>query len=304
MKSKLNKSLDVIIPFTLNKSKVRGRFVKLDATVSKMLDRHKYPKIVSLLLAELIVSCCCLGSMLKFDGVFSLQMTSKGPITTMLADLTSNGEVRCYAKFNYQKIINLKNKHPNKLEELLPKGYLAFTSTMENTDKRFQGIVPIQKGPFSETIHAYFENSEQIKTEFKVSTLLENDNLSVSAFLIQETPFEKISEVDIEVSRSNTFNDAKVFLQSVKKSEMFLTKLSIEELLFKLFHSLEVRILKPLEIKDKCHCDEGKVINTLKSLSKEELLNLTYSDGSLDIICEFCKTSNKFTKEDLKILSQ
>ena len=133
MKSKLNKSLDVIIPFTLNKSKVRGRFIKLDVIVNKMLNRHKYPKIVSLLLSELIASCCCLGSMLKFDGVFSLQMTSKGPITTMLADLTSNGEVRCYAKFNYQKIINLKNKHPNKLEELLPKvsNKLLFNSEQE-----------------------------------------------------------------------------------------------------------------------------------------------------------------------------
>ena len=186
----------------------------------------------------------------------------------------------------------------------MSEGHLAFTFFSSDSDKRYQGIVPIQDGSISRSTQYYFENSEQIKTEFKVSTVLENDNLSVSAFLIQETPFEEISEGDMEVSRSKTFNDAKLFLQSIKESEMFLTKLSIEELLFKLFHSLEVRILKPLKIKDKCRCDEGKVINTLKSLSKEELLNLTYSDGSLDIICEFCKTSNKFTKEDLKILSQ
>ena len=35
-----NFTFDKIIPFTLKKSKIRGRFVKLDNSISKILNRH------------------------------------------------------------------------------------------------------------------------------------------------------------------------------------------------------------------------------------------------------------------------
>ena len=38
---------DKIIPFTLKKSKVRGRFVKLDKSLNTILKRHNYETPIS-----------------------------------------------------------------------------------------------------------------------------------------------------------------------------------------------------------------------------------------------------------------
>ena len=60
---------DKIIPFTLRKSKVRGRFVKLDKSLNGILARHNYIRSISLCLSDALSASCCIGSFLKFDGL-------------------------------------------------------------------------------------------------------------------------------------------------------------------------------------------------------------------------------------------
>lgn len=285
---------DKIIPFTLKKSKVRGRFVKLDRSLDSILKRHNYDTSISLCLADTLSSSCCIGSLLKFNGFFSIQGSSKDALKTILADFSSGGDIRGYASYDSKKI-NLEKENLN-LQQLMSKGHLAFTAIQSKSNKRYQGIIPIQEGNFSKSIDYYFKNSEQINSEIVCMSDFSDNSYISAAILIQCTPEEKDNNVGevLEV-----FEESKLFLNSIKKSELLARNINMENVLYKLFHSLDVRVLKEMKIKDNCRCSLERVKNTLSNISENELNDITFSDGSLEIKCEFCKKLTLLSKENL-----
>ena len=284
---------DKIISFTLKKSRVRGRFVKLDQSLNTILKRHNYETPISLFLADILCSSCCIGSLLKFNGFFTIQGSSKDTLKTILAEYSSEGNIRGYASYDSKKTILEKDKL--NLDQLMSKGHLAFTAIESKSNKRYQGIIPVQEGHFSNSIDYYFQNSEQINSEIICLSDFYDNNYISAAILIQCTPEENNSSNDDH----DVFEEAKLFLNSIKKTELLSRNISIENLLYKLFHSLDVRVLKEIKVKDNCRCSLERVKNTLSNISESELSDITFSDGSLDIKCEFCKKLTSLSKEDL-----
>ena len=47
----------------------------------------------------------------------------------------------------------------------MPKGHFAFTAIENKSNKRYQGIIPVQKGNFIHSVYYYFKNSEQVNSE-------------------------------------------------------------------------------------------------------------------------------------------
>ena len=80
---------NLLRPFQLERSTLRGRVVRLGDLVDQVLTRHDYPEPVGRLLGELFVLAATLAGGLKFDGTFSLQIRSDGPVSLMLADCTN-----------------------------------------------------------------------------------------------------------------------------------------------------------------------------------------------------------------------
>ena len=284
---------DKIIPFTLKKSKVRGRFVKLDKSLNTILKRHNYEISISLPLADILCTSCCIGSLLKFNGFFTIQGSSKDTLKTILAEYSSEGNIRGYAGYDTKKTILEKDKL--NLDQLMSKGHLAFTAIESKSNKRYQGIIPVQNGNFSNSIDYYFKNSEQINSEIICLSDFSDNNYISAAILIQCTPDEN----NVFNDDHSVFEEAKLFLNSIKKTELLSRNISIEDLLYKLFHSLDVRVLEEIKVKDKCRCSFERVKNTLSNISESELSDITFSDGSLDIKCEFCKKLTSLSKEDL-----
>ena len=199
-----------------------------------------------------------------------------------------------YDPFFDRSVIGIKKDVS--IDQLLHNGHLAFTVIESKSNKRYQGIIPVQKGSFSKCINYYFKKSEQINSEIICFSEFSNKTYISSAILIQVTPEEldNISENQI-----NLFGEASLFLKSLNKSELLSRQISMENILYKLFHSFEVRTQKEITIKDNCKCSLDKVKNTLFNISNAELDELTFSDGSLEVICEFCKNLTKLSRQDL-----
>src|SRR5271170_8275226 len=82
---------DLVQPFQIDAPQLRGRLVRLGASVDAVLSRHDYPEPVARLLGETLALIAALAGALKFDGVFSLQTKGDGPIRMLVADITSQG---------------------------------------------------------------------------------------------------------------------------------------------------------------------------------------------------------------------
>ena len=95
---------DLIQPFKIEGQAVRGRLVRLGPLIDTVLDRHQYPPEVAELLGEMVALAAGLAGALKYDGVFTLQTKGDGPVRLMVADVTSEGDVRGYAQFDAEKL--------------------------------------------------------------------------------------------------------------------------------------------------------------------------------------------------------
>src|SRR5262249_59184019 len=104
--------------------------VRLGPVLAEIMKQHDYPPPVSALLSEVLTLCLLLSAMLKYEGIFSLQIKGDGAIRTLVADVTSRGEVRAYAGFDeaaVKKAARRKKDTDNHYYHLLGKGYMAFT---------------------------------------------------------------------------------------------------------------------------------------------------------------------------------
>ena len=123
---------DLVQPFLLESSGIRGNLVRLGSAAEHIVTRHAYPDPLARLLAELLTLTAMLSSMMKFDGVFSLQTSSDGPVGLMVADMTSAGHLRGYAGFDADRLAaavgNAERAETSPgVAELLGKGHLAYT---------------------------------------------------------------------------------------------------------------------------------------------------------------------------------
>ena len=99
---------NLIQPFQIEHHGLRGRLVRLGSVADKVLKRHGYPDPVAVMLGETVALAAILAGALKFDGVFTLQTKGDGAIGLMVADMTSDGQVRGYAQYDTERLATVQ----------------------------------------------------------------------------------------------------------------------------------------------------------------------------------------------------
>src|ERR1700729_2699707 len=160
---------DTILPFAVKALDLRGRIVRLGAAVDTILSSHDYPLPIAKLLGEAIVLTVMLGSALKFEGRFILQTQSDGPVSMLVVDFTSPGNVRACARFDDDRVAAAIASGDDKPGQLLGRGHLAMTIDQGPDMSRYQGLVPLEGKDLEQAAHEYFLRSEQIPTRVRLS---------------------------------------------------------------------------------------------------------------------------------------
>jgi len=172
---------DQALPFQLDALGVRGRLVRLGPTLDDIIERHGYPLAVARPLAEAMVLCACLATSLKYDGIFTLQISGDGPIRLLVTDLTTDGALRGYAQFDSWKLaVALGAGNHDAPDGYVPKlfgrGRLAFTVDQGQHTERYQGVVPLEGATLADCAHTYFRQSEQLPTGIKIAARRTSEN--------------------------------------------------------------------------------------------------------------------------------
>jgi molecular chaperone Hsp33 len=287
---------DVIQPFQIEASNLRGRLIRVGSMLDEILTRHAYPEPVARLLAETIVVAVALAAALKYDGIFTLQTKGDGPIRLMVADVTSTGDVRGYAQYGADRLATVP-ADAAPVPELLGSGYLAFTVDQgENTD-RYQGIVELSGDTLSDCVQHYFRQSEQLITGFKIAADKRDAGWCGGAIMLQRMPEQQTglmpgSHVEDDWRR------AMVLLGTCTAEELLDPALPPNDLLFRLFHEDGVRVFAPSAIQANCRCSRERVSNVLRSLPRDEIEDLKV-EGLIAVTCEFCNETYNFDDAQL-----
>ena len=283
-----------IVPFQLANNEVRGMIVRFDSTVYQIIKRHNYPSNLESLLADTLTITACLGSRMKHDGVFTIQAKGTGPVHTLFADITNNGFLRGYV--GYEK--DLINEDFNLLP-LMGSGHISFTLDQGKFSKRYQGIVALDAESISKATELYFTNSEQLETKFSTFNyydIKENDRINLypaGLIMLQKMPMkDKFSDE----AHKESWDLSIKFLSTLKKEEFLSTKLSSEDILYRLFHEIGVTTYDQIIIKDQCRCSQDKVDFAINNLDKIELDQIADANGNIKVVCEFCKIERSFSR--------
>lgn len=301
---------DMIRPFQLETSNLRGRIVRFNSVLDEILTAHKYPPIVNQLLAETITLCSMLSSMLKFDGIFTLQTQGDGPISMLVADVTSAGEIRGCASFDPERV-EIANKQlaafsrkkvgegsDNHLAQLLGKGHIAFTVDHGLKTERYQGIVELKGKSLVECVQHYFTQSEQINTGIMMAVGEREGKWRSAGLMLQHMPDDggdnerEKGVLDASNLNEDDWRRAMILMQSCTEDELLSPDLNAHDILIRLFHEEGIRVYDPLTVRHQCRCSQERVENVLKMMPEEDQKELV-EDGVVTMSCEFCSTDYK-----------
>ncbi len=310
---------DAVRPFAVEGLDVRGRAISLGPVIDRILERHDYPEPVSRLLAEAVVLTSLLGTSLKFDGRFTLQTQTDGPVSMIVVDFSSPDAIRACASFDAVKVKALEAAGDASPEKLLGRGHLAMTVDQGKHMQRYQGLVELDGISLEEVARRYFARSEQIPTEIRLGvgelfTRSEGEKPSrrwtAGGVLIQFLPEapERMRQPDLDpgdapegtrehlLDEDDAWVEAKALVETVKDVELTDPEISVERLLFRLFHERGVRLYDPQPIVDRCRCSRERVEGILSSFKDEEVEQMKVGD-MIVVKCEFCSTSYEFDAE-------
>jgi molecular chaperone Hsp33 len=287
---------NLVQTFQLEGPNLRGRVVRLGSVLHDLLHRHDYPEPVGRLTGEAAVLALLLSSMLKYDGIFTLQIQSDGPVSMLVADITQKSILRAMAKYKAGEI-PLDIEYP---ADLLGKGHLAFTVDQGEGHERYQGIVSLTGHSLQDSVQHYFTQSEQITTAIRMVVGKVNGLWRAGAIMLQRLPEQaaRIGETE-----EDDWRRAMILMQSCKDEELLDPALSQNDLLFRLFHEEEVRVFDPDIVEEGCRCSRERAEGIVAMMSPEEKQDMTV-DGRIQVKCEFCDREYDFETDTLPPLSR
>jgi molecular chaperone Hsp33 len=280
---------DFAATFQIEGRPIRGRAVRMGAaSISPILARHDYPPHLATILGEAVMLAALVGASLKFEGKILVQAEGDGPVTMLVGEYNTNGNVRGYARYDAEGWANLervnKGGEPHMPQLFGRTGRLGLILVQDNPDiQPYQGIVPLNKATLSQCAEDYFTMSEQVPSRIRLAIDKTEDGWAAGGMLIQ-----RIAGDDARGETDEGWREAEALFGTLSRAELTDANLPVSELLFRLFHEQGVRLEGTMPVVDQCTCNQERLVGTLSQMPDESLRELVEPDGSLSIDCQFC----------------
>lgn len=274
---------DELIRFIFDTTDVRGEWVQLEQSYTETLVNHHYSPGVRQLIGEFLAAASLLGATLKFEGTLILQARSEGEVPVIMAEATSNHEVRAIVR-------GAEAALSHDFETLLAKGQLSITIDPTNGN-RYQGIVGMTGPNLASCLEAYFLQSEQLPTRIWLAV----DDHRAAGLFLQELPARGDAAL-----RAEQWQHLLALAETVQPEE--LLELPGATLLHRLFHQDQLRLLGHDTIQFRCSCSQARTEGMLTGLGRDEIESILSEHGQVEVNCEFCLQSYRFSPEQARQL--
>ena len=315
---------DRALPFQVEGLDVRGRVVTLGSSLDTILQRHDFPVPVKRLVGEAAVLASLLATSLKDVGRFILQTQTDGPVSMIVVDVRTPGQIRATASFNKMAVAEAAADGRADPAALLGSGTLAMTVEQRQNRQRYQGYVPLQAESLEDAAHTYFRQSEQIPTRIRlaVAEMYDRDErgaarqtwraggiigqfLPVSEDRVRHRDLHagdmpEGAEISAELEEDDAWVEAQALIDTVEDHELTDPAIAAERLLFRLFHERGVRVFEPISLEENCSCSRSKIEQVLGQMSSDEIGEAAAASGSVEVRCEFCGTEYKFDPDQFR----
>ena len=291
---------DVVFPFQIANTAVRGQLARLGPVVDEILSRHAYATPVSMLAGEAVTLAAMLGASLKHDGKLTLQVQSGGAVSMLVADATAAGALRACAKADADAVAA-------DTPLLSSDGHLALTLDQGEDMDRYQGVVPLEGETLTAAALAYFDQSEQIPTAIKLAVGRSYvkggaEVWRAGGVMVQFVPSEggvreRGEAIKLDSDAQDAWTRAAALLETTEPEELLDPTLAPGRLLYRLYHEDGVRMFEPKPLHFDCSCNRDKITSVLSRYPRTELEAMA-RQGVIDVTCDFCGEAYRFSVDE------
>ena len=243
-------------------------------------------------LGRALTAAAMLGMTMKGDrDILTFRLKGDGPIGNIVTVANSKGQVKGYVD---NPLTDLPSRPDGKLDVggiVGKNGQLAIIRDL-GLKEPYIGYSNLVSGEIAEDLVHYFYLSEQQPSAINLGVLVDKD-ISVKAaggYMLQLLP--NVDDKDID-RIEEIINKAKPISTLIDEG------LSPEEIMEELFGEFEMEVLEKSYIEYRCDCERDKIEEVLVSLGEGEIRDIIEEDGQAEVVCHFCNTKYKFSKEDL-----
>lgn len=285
--------MDYMIRAIDKKKTFRLFMVKSTGAVEEARQRHNTTPTVSAALGRTLTAGLMMGYMMKNENDrLTININGGGPVGTILAVASNNGEIKGYAE---NPAVDLPLKPNGKLDVGGAVGVNGKVTVMMDIGLRepYIGSTDMVTGEIGEDIAMYYWLSEQQNSAVALGVLVDRDYSIKSAggFILQTLPFIEDEDLD---KIENVLNN----LKSV--SDYFDNDDDVEDIAKKLFADFDIEILDKIHVSFKCDCSEERMERGLISLGKKELKEIIEEDEQIETVCHFCNEKYIFSGDKIK----
>jgi molecular chaperone Hsp33 len=300
--------MNELLVFVCDGAPVRGEIVSISTAWQAVLARRNDPPVIRQILGDFVAAATLLSASLKFDGTLIIQAQSKGPISLLVVECSSNLTMRATVKLSVEPTEIDPNATLADLLDAANTGRLVIT--LDPTERQpgqppYQGIVALQQDHngsavpvknAAEAIMLYMRHSEQLETRIWLAS---NEQV-VGGLLLQRLP-NSGGHVHLDPqTAAEGWSRIQALGETISNDE--LLELSPETTLRRLFlnESSEagVRAFPTRPVQFACRCSRLKVADVLRMLGEEEVNSILAEQGAVETGCEFCGKTYRFDAVD------
>ena len=300
--------MNELLVFVCEGAPVRGEIVSIGTAWQSVIARRQDPPVIRQILGDFVAAATLLSASLKFDGTLIIQAQSKGPISLLVVECSSNLTMRATVKLSVEPTDIDPNATLADLLDAANTGRLVIT--LDPTERQpgqppYQGIVALQQDHngiavpvqnAAEAIMLYMRHSEQLETRI----WLASNGQVAGGLLLQRLP-NSGGHVHLDPQTATEgWSRIQALGETITTDE--LLELSPETTLRRLFlnESSEagVRTFPARQVQFACRCSRLKVADVLRMLGEEEVNGILAEQGAVETACEFCGKSYRFDAVD------
>ena len=279
---------DLAAPFQIELEPVRGRLVRMGASVDEILTRHDYPPAVANLLGETCALAALVGSSMKFEGRLIVQAQGDGPVAYVVADYDTTGALRGYCRYDEERLAAATQGFAAPgAQALLGEGLFTMIIDQGPRMDRYHGVTRIEGETLALCAETYFAQSEQTPTRVRLA-VGQADSGQGPAWRAGGLMLQNIAEDAARGATAEAWTEAQFLFETVGEDELIDPRLAPESLLYRLFHERGVRLFAPKALTAFCRCSRERIVTVLQAFGADERATMVEPDGRIHVTCEYC----------------
>lgn len=261
--------------------------------VNEACRRHDVGPTAATALGRALTGATLLAALLKDQQSVRLRFEGNGPLRKIITEAGAEGWVRGYVAEPHAEVA-LRQGRIDVAAALGHAGFLTVTKDI-GANQPYSGTIQLYSSEIGEDLAYYLLQSEQTPSTLALGIRLDREGTVAAAggFLVQSLP--PADEVLLQQLEER-------IAQLPPLSELLVTGHTPAALLSRILSDIPHRKTAEYPLRYQCSCNREKMQRAVLTLAYQDLEELAEKKDGLEVRCEFCRHSYRFSPSELAAL--